>query len=94
MAVRDRFALQGGAVTADLRAGRALWFYSEPGRRKLKPAPCTPEGWGGGLVFPPDDQPCPLMTGSKGGSAERLREPEQTQRGKRCLVAAEKEAES
>ena len=40
------------------------------------------------------DQPCPLMTGSKGGSAERLREPEQTQRGKRCLVAAEKEAES
>ena len=34
------------------------------------------------------------MTGSKGGSAERLREPEQTQRGKRCLVAAEKEAES
>lgn len=43
----------GRAVTADLRAGRALWFYSEPGRRKLKPAPCTPEGWGGGLVFPP-----------------------------------------
>lgn len=42
----------GGALTADLRAGRALWFYPEPWRRKLKPASCTPEGWGC-LVFPP-----------------------------------------